>query len=148
MNPLPNRPRRAFAGFTLMELLAALAVVGVLAGIAIPTYTQQIQKTRRSDAKNALLDLAAREERYYATNNVYTATASALGYGTAFPVAVSTWGVTSYSLSVTVAASPPTFTALASRTGAQTSDACGDFQLTDQGTQSNLNTTNAPPTCW
>lgn len=76
-------------GFTLIEMMITLLVIAILAAIAVPIYQNQIRESRRTDARSALLELAAREERYYATNNAYTATAADLGYtgfGTANPV--------------------------------------------------------------
>lgn len=58
-------------GFTLIELLITLAIFGLLLTFAYPAYTQHITKAHRSDAHIALLDLAARMERYYAENNSY-----------------------------------------------------------------------------
>ena len=58
------------AGFTLIELMIVVVVLTLLAAIAIPTYSNQIRKSRRSEAKSALLDLAGREERFMATNGV------------------------------------------------------------------------------
>lgn len=150
MTPFPPARHRT-AGVTLMELLVALATVSILAAIIIPSYRTQVQKSRRSDAKNALLDLAAREERYFATNNSYTATAANLGYGSTatFPISVGSNGTGAYSLNVT-AASTTSFTALATRSGPQLNDACGDYQLNDQGQQSNPNiaTSVTTATCW
>ncbi len=142
------KPARRAIGFTLIELMVAVAMVGVLAMIALPQYNVSVAKSRRVDAKNALLDLAAREERYYATNNAYTATASNLGYSGSFPVAISTGGPTTYTLTVSTSNSNANFTAQALRGSVQTSDACGDYQITDQGIQSNLNYTSLTPPCW
>ena len=147
MTPTRIPRRRHGGGFTLMELLIAMSVVALLALIIVPAYTAQVQKSRRGDAKNALLDLAAREERYFATNNTYTSTASTLGYGGTFPVAVSSSGVSSYALSVT-AATTTGFTATAAPTGPQANDACGTYTLNDQGTQGNTGNSQTSPPCW
>jgi type IV pilus assembly protein PilE len=71
------------AGFTLVELMIVVVVVAILASIAIPSYQSQIRKSRRTDAKTAVLDLAAREEKYLSLNNSYTSSPANLGYGTA-----------------------------------------------------------------
>jgi type IV pilus assembly protein PilE len=68
------------AGFTLIELMIAMVVAAILLSIAIPIYLHQIREARRTDARTALLDLAEREQRYYATNDAYTNVASNLGY--------------------------------------------------------------------
>ncbi len=84
-SPQPSRRTR---GFTLIELMITVVVIGILAAIAMPIYLNQVREARRTEARNALLELASREERYFATNSQYTNSASALGYGT------STWPVT------------------------------------------------------
>ena len=72
--------RRA-AGFTLIELMVVVVIATVLLAVAIPSYQMQIRKSRRVDAKTAVLDAAGREERYFSTNgSTYTATATDLGY--------------------------------------------------------------------
>jgi len=60
-------------GFTLIELMIAVAVVGILAAIAYPSYQDSVRKARRADAKSALLDAAQRQERFYSENSQYTA---------------------------------------------------------------------------
>ncbi len=54
-------------GFTLIELMVTIMVAAILAAIAVPSYTSQIRKSRRTEARNAVLDAAAREERLFAS---------------------------------------------------------------------------------
>jgi type IV pilus assembly protein PilE len=68
------------SGFTLIELMVVVAIVAIIAAIAIPTYQVQIRESRRTDAKTAVLDLAAREEKYFSLNNAYTGSPANLGY--------------------------------------------------------------------
>ena len=58
-------------GFTLIELLIVIAIVGVLGGIAYPSYQDSMTKSRRADAKAALLELSVFMERYYTTKGCY-----------------------------------------------------------------------------
>ncbi len=67
-------PRRA-GGFTLIELMVTLVVASILLAIAVPSYQAQVRKSRRTEARNAVMDLAAREERYFSVNNDYSASA-------------------------------------------------------------------------
>ena len=56
--------RPAIEGFTLIELMVACAIVAILAAIAIPAYTSQMKKGRRSAAESLLMDVAQREQQY------------------------------------------------------------------------------------
>jgi len=60
--------------------MVTIAVIAILATIVIPTYQAQIRKSRRTEARTALLDAAAREEQYYATHNNYSTAGPDLGY--------------------------------------------------------------------
>ncbi len=59
-------------GFTLIELVTVIAIAGVLASIAIPSYDNYIKKSRRQAAIATLLQFELLEERFYSTNNYYT----------------------------------------------------------------------------
>ncbi|GHD48516.1 type IV pilin protein [Marinobacter persicus] len=67
------------SGFTLIELMIVVAIIGIIAAIAYPSYTNHVEKTRRSDAQGALMGLASAMERHYATNNSYLGAASGGG---------------------------------------------------------------------
>src|ERR1700729_2415444 len=95
---------RRSAGFTLVELMIALTIIAVLASIAVPMYSKQVQKSRRVDARTAVLDLAGREERYLSLAGGYTIVPAQLGFAAAFPVVV---GAGYYQLNVNVPAVAP-----------------------------------------
>jgi len=141
------------SGFTLVELMVTIVIATVLMSIAIPSYTAQIRKSKRTDAKTALLDLAGREERYMATNSAYTDDASFLGYGplgTPWPVTLPNGD---YQLPQPVVTSgnpagtpptPPTYTLTATTYGTQTQDtSCATFTLTNLGVRTATSTS-----CW
>jgi type IV pilus assembly protein PilE len=101
------------SGFSLIELMIALGIGAILAAISIPMYQKQVQHSRRTDARTAVLDLAGREERYLSVQASYSNLPVNLGYGiagSAFPMTV---GSGYYQLSVTVPAvvppAPPTY---------------------------------------
>jgi type IV pilus assembly protein PilE len=61
-------------GFSLIELMITVVIIGIIASIAYPSYQNSVSKTRRSDGQAALLDIMNAQERYYTENNTYTTT--------------------------------------------------------------------------
>lgn len=59
-------------GFTVIELLIAVAILGVLSAIAIPSYLDNVARSRRAEAKTVLLQVASEQERFFSSNNTYT----------------------------------------------------------------------------
>ena len=118
-------------GFTLIEMVAVLAIFSLIMVIAIPSYVESVRKCQRTDATAALRDLANRLERYYSDNNTYATATIASGASTdVLPTAVTREGF--YSLSIT-SQSATTWTIQATRvaTGPVANDTrCGDFTLT------------------
>ena len=60
------------SGFTLIELMIVVIIIGILLGIALPAYQGYVLRSHRTDAHSSLIDIAARQERYIAQNNAYT----------------------------------------------------------------------------
>jgi len=148
-------PRR-LRGFTLIELMITVVVAAILAAVALPVYNIQIRKSRRTEARTALLDMAARAERMYSTTNSYLDAANALtpfDLGLA-SVATATWPMTLgsgyYSFNATVTTAT-TFSFVATPAGTQQKDTdCASFTVTNTGLQSSLNSSSADSTaiCW
>jgi type IV pilus assembly protein PilE len=130
MNMLKNN-----RGFNVVELLVTLSVVGILAGIAYPSYQSQMQKTRRADAEGALLGLANSMERFYTEKNTYVGAADdekrPLNYPSQSPVE---GGAKYYDLTIN-AATATTYTLWATpiSSSAQAKDKCGTLTLNHQG---------------
>jgi type IV pilus assembly protein PilE len=70
-------------GFTLIEILVAIAIVAIVAAVAIPSYSRYMNDTRRIDAISFLAEVAGEQTRFFTDNNRYAETMSELGYGTA-----------------------------------------------------------------
>jgi type IV pilus assembly protein PilE len=155
MRKSPVSRIRSIAGFTLIELMVTIVVASILAAIAIPAYTSQIRKSRRTEARTALLDLASREERFNSTNSAYTSSLGNLGYaGAAWPVTV---GSGYYKITAVVCAAVTcgadtgtgaAFLLTAQPVVPQDKDTiCGSFTLDNMGTQQVTGTATAA-TCW
>ena len=63
---------KKYNGFTLIELMIVVAIIGVMSAIAFPSYNSYMNKSRRADAKVSLTKIADRQERYYLQNDTYT----------------------------------------------------------------------------
>lgn len=131
-------------GFTLVELMVVLAITGILAALAYPSYQDHIRKARRSDAKNALMSLAQSLEKVYSQTNTFTGVTITGVYGGT----VSTDGY--YSLSFTnQTASAFTIQATPTTKGNQAADKCGSFTYSSAGVKGVDNSNGmAVNDCW
>ena len=68
-------------GFTLIELLIAVAIVGIIAGVAVPSYNNYMVEARRTEAQTLLIEMAGEQYRYFSENNTYADKLTTLGYG-------------------------------------------------------------------
>lgn len=71
MNLAVRGRARSVSGFTLIELMIVVTIVGILVGIALPSYFDSVRKGRRGQAKADLVELAQRAERFRTINNTY-----------------------------------------------------------------------------
>lgn len=137
-----SRPDR-FKGFTLIELMIVVAIVGILAAIAYPSYQSYVESTRRSLAQADLLEIAQFLERRYSANFDYRA---ADGSNPILPFTTSprnTNEPTAYNITFPVAVTRNTFTLQAAPTTMQAGDDCGTMSLSQDGTR-----TAAQNDCW
>lgn len=129
-------------GFTLTELLIAMAIGAILATIAYPSYQEHVRKSYRSEAQSLLMDIASRQEKFFTENNRYAVNLSTLNFSS--NTVSSDTG--RYTASIT-ASTNTTFTAQAapSSKGGQNQDSCATFSLNELGVHSVSGTDNR---CW
>lgn len=133
--------KRPDKGFTLIELMIVVVVIGILARIAIPSYLDSIKKSRRSDAKSSLLQLAQFMERNYTLANRYDQNSAGATINTAalpFNVSPQT-GTKYYDLTLSVGTAPSntyTLTATPVNGTSQASDSCGTLSIDNTGLKS------------
>lgn len=137
MTPRTNAFRsRTAAGFTLLELMVVVAIIGVLAAIALPSYRIFLCRTRQAEAKVVLQQITRNEEVYYAENDTYVGGAAA---DTAFLDTLIEGNAVRYSYSIVATASG--YTATAAGIDVQT----GDLWTIDQTLT--LTHQDVAPTC-
>ncbi len=116
--------QRTASGFTLVELMVVVAIVGILAGIALPSYQEHVRRARRTDAQTALAELAQQMLRHYTIHQQYTG--ATLDHGIVGRVS------THYLVSFAEKASQ-SYTLHAVPVGAQAADRCGTLSLNHTG---------------
>ena len=119
-------------GITLIELMIVVVIVAIIASIAYPSYQEQMRKTRRSDAQAALMDAAARMERFYTQFGRYTSTIARAGINATSPENY-------YGITVNLAGDPQTFVLTATPVvgGGQDGDKCANLTINQRGFKDN-----------
>lgn len=145
-------------GFTLIELMITVAVIGILAAVALPSYTQYIVRTNRSAAQAQLMSIANRQEQYLLDARTYAGGSTAL---TLLNVTVPAEVVSNYTVSATCTmpvatatctelAGAPTYEIKATPVGNQLSKdtKCGVISLKNTGEKTEDGTASSYAECW
>lgn len=134
---------KAQQGFTLIELVVAVAIISILATIAYPSYKEYVNRGNRSEGQALLSDAAAAQERYYAQNFIYITTAANIEklFNRANPTSQSG----KYTLSVGTVANDGGYTLTATQTFGDT--ACGNLTLNALGVRGKTGSKSLED-CW
>jgi len=153
--------KRAYVpGFTLIELMIVVAIIGVITAIAIPSYQESVRKSRRSEVRGQLLEVAQYLQRFYSQNDSFMQDRS--GTATTIPTALAlvprtaTAGNQAYTISFTTPIAGTTnpsvseFKIQAVRRvgGPMAGDKCGDFLLDNTGVRGVASATDSAANCW
>ena len=148
-------------GFTLIELMIVVAIIGLLSMIAVPGYQDYVRKGKRTEGKAALTAAASRMERFYTQNNCYPSPATTCANATGSSLALTAAGIPAFSgdnaanasYDITATFNPQDFTIFAAPRAPFADPLCGRLTLTNTNrkwTQSNGAADDAAPVagCW
>lgn len=139
--------RNRMKGVTLIELMIVVVIVAILASVAVPSYRSYVLRTHRVEAKTALLNLAAAQEKFYLANNTYATNAQLTGTP---PDGLGLSATTEngwYTIAIANGANAAGFSATATATGSQTADGdCATFTINQQGVKGATGKKSA--VCW
>ena len=137
-----------FKGFSLIELLIAMAIMGILVAVAMPVYTNSVIRSNRAEAKNELMQVASEQERFFSSTNTYSTDATPL----ITPIVAGRDRTTTnawYTISVAACAGGAItncFIATATPQGTQTADVCTTLTITNTGLRGATGST--ADDCW
>jgi len=138
-------------GFTLIEVMIVVAIVAILAAIAYPSYTDHVARSRRSDAKGALLEISQWLERQFTLSNSYDLMADRTTViDNARLIASAPRGAATpyYDISFNRAPTANTYTLQAIPRANMNNDRCGTFLLSHTGAKTISGGTSSAADCW
>ena len=138
---LTSRQKMRTQGFTLIEVMITIAIVGILASIALPQYQEHVARSRRADARTQLMGAAQFMQRFYSANDRYDvdrANNAVLSQMPAQFTSSPVEGAALYTLAVTAASATGfTLTMAPVAGGAMAADKCGSYTLNNLGARGN-----------
>lgn len=139
--------RQSNAGFTLIEVMIVVAILGILTAIALPAYSDYIMRGNRADARAGLQTAATWLERVSTSTGQYPATAAG------FPNDLKTVKSDAYDIAYATTNSGVTYTLTATPKGGQVKDKCKSFTLDSRGLENVAAAGGAAPSltaseCW
>jgi len=142
--PGRHRACASSTGFTLLELMIVLAIVGILAAVAYPSYLESVKRARRSEARTYLLEAQQFMSRFYSANGRYT-TDEGGTTSPALPVRLQAVPADAPRYNLSVAATPSSYVLTATPTA---NDDCGNLTLTHTGVKGRSGTGLTVADCW
>ena len=143
----PSVRRYRLAGFSLIELLVVLVIMGVLSAVALPGYTRYVQRGHRTEGMAALLEAQHFMERYYSANGQYLSPANAVPMLPQRLQRIPLQGTVRYQLSVREA-TVNSYLLQAVPEGSMAGDVCGNLTINQTGLRGVLNSTHSVAECW
>ena len=135
------------AGFSLVELLVVLVIMGVLSALALPGYSRYVQRGNRTEVMAALLEAQHFMERYYSANGQYLSPANAVPMLPQRLQRIPLQGTVRYQLSVREA-TVNSYLLQAVPEGSMAGDVCGNLTINQTGLRGVLNSTHSVAECW
>jgi type IV pilus assembly protein PilE len=152
-NPYSISSAHRAHGFTLIEIMIVVAIVGVLMAIALPSYTGYVARANRADARGQILQVAQYMQRFYAANDRFDQDRSTASNAAGLLVPASMKrspadGTQLYGLTVEATAIAFTVTAVPLTGTKMANDACGSLTLTSSGVRGVAGATLTRDECW